>query len=267
MKKFVPVYLLCLISLSLFSCSDKKLHQHKEWEDFFESNDVKGCLMLHDYYKGTFDVYGFGAIQERISPVGTFNLVLALAGLETGVITDTNMVIRDSSAHLSGLTMAQAFRTGNNSYFQWVAQKIGKNRMQYWIDSTYYGNLTVGNSMTTFWTDNTLRISPDEQMGLMERLYRNKLAFQPRSQNLAKKLLIRKTAHEDTLYYLQGVGTPKDKKTGWITGWIKKKDEPYFFVIKTLAPDSLTNLKARNLNILYKVLAAKGLVSETGRLN
>lgn len=268
MKKCFLYITLCLVTVSFFSCSDKKLFQHKEWEDFFESNGVKGCVMLHNYYQGTFDVYGLGAVQNRVLPAETFNIINALAGIETGVITDTNMVIPDSAAidSLPGITMAEAFRTGNTPYFQWVTKKVGKARMKYWIDSTYYGNLKIGNNITTFWLDNTIRISPDEQMGLMEKLFQGELAFQPRSQKLVKALLLKKTTHDDTLFYQQGVGQLKDKKIGWLIGWLQKKDEPYFFVIKTRASDSLVNLNERNLNILYKVLEAKKLISATGGL-
>ncbi len=266
MKRIVPCYCLCLLSVLFFSCSEKKLYQHKEWKDFFSHNGVRGCLMLHDYYGGRFDVYGLGALQNRVLPAETFHIMLALAGLETGVITDTNMVISDSTAgkNLAGLTMAEAFRSGNTAYFQWVARKIRAGRMQYWLDSTYYGNRTIGSDLTTCWVDNTLRISPDEQMGLMEKLYQGRLAFQPRTQRLVKGLLIRKISRDDTLYYQQGAGTWKEKKIGWLTGWLMKKDEPHFFVIKTVAPDSISNLYLKDLNILYNVLDAKGLVSEIG---
>lgn len=222
--------------------------------------------MLHDYYGGTFDVYGLGALQNRVPPAETFHIMIALAGLETGVITDTNMVIADSSAGeaLSGITMAEAFRSGNTAYFQWVAQKIGPGRMKYWIDSTYYGNLVMSNDMSTFWMDNTLKISPDEQVGLLEKLYQGNLAFQSRSQKLVKGLLIRSISNDDTLYYQQGTGQLKDKKIGWLIGWLMKKDEPYFFVIKTVAPERQSDLYLKDLNILYKVLEAKGLVTKTG---
>lgn len=271
MKNPCHYFSLLLLFVMLFSsCSKDKIQQHKEWKKYFEDNNVQGCILLHDYFNGTFDVYNLGNVQKRTLPAETFLIMNALAGLETGVIIDTNMVIRPDSLPdngLSGLTMAEAFRTSNIPYFQWVAEKVGPSRMKYWVDSTYYGNLKTGDHMKTFWLDNTIQISPDEQMGLIEKLYAGKLAFQPRSQRLVKALMTKKETHYDTLCYQTGIGKTGNQKTGWILGWLKQKDHPYFFVLKTLAADSTTDLNAKNLNILYKILNDKGLTQKLGHLN
>ena len=269
MKSFFSCMTLFVVAATFFSCSKDKLHQHKEWKAFFEANGLEGCVMLHDYYGGTFDVYGLGEVQARTLPGGTFNIMNALVGLETGVVRDTSMLLPDTAASgpLAGLSMGRAFRTGNRAYFQWVARKVGHARMQYWIDSTYYGNQQIGTDLSAFWTNNTLTISPDEQMGLMEKLYQGRLAFQSRSQQLVKALLIQRTTHSDTLRYISGTGQEKSGTVSWLVGWLQHKDEPHFFVLKALAADSATQLADKSLNILYKVLQAKGLATETGRLN
>ncbi len=271
MRRFI-LYpgLLILFTFLCASCSRSKIRMHKEWGAFFKEAGVDGCLMLHNYYDGSFDVYKLENVQKRTLPAETFNIVIALAGLETGVIADTNSIFSSDSLSRDStfnMTLATAFRTSYTPYFQQIVKEIGKKRMNYWIDSTYYGNKEMGNDLKTFWLDNTLQISPDEQMGLMERLYSGKLAFQSRSQRLVRGLLIKKETHTDTLCYQTGVGKTGDQKTGWLIGWLRKKDHPYFFVLKTIAADSTSDLNAKNLNILYKVLNDRELTNEAGRLN
>jgi len=268
-KNHLPLYGILLLPLLLISCSGKKLQQHEEWAGFFKNNQVDGCILWHNYYDGTFDVYHYEQVRKRVLPAETFDLVMALAGLETGAIRDTNMILPDSVSgpELSGITMAEAFRNNITPYFQKIATKIGEKRIRYWLDSTYYGNKEIGNDLTAFWMDNTLQISPDEQVGLLERLYQGRFAYQSRTQRLVKNLLIKKISHSDTLYYKQGIGEAKNRKIGWLIGWLMKKDDPYFFAIRTEASDSIANLRDKQINILYKVLRAKGMVTESGHLN
>lgn len=259
-----------LLPFLISSCSRSKIKLQKEWGTYFKEAGVEGCLMLHDYHEGVFDVYKLEKMQDRTLPAETFNVVIAMAGLETGVIPDTSSILPPDSTvenYSSGLSLAAAFKTSNTPYFQQVVKAIGKKRMNYWIDSTYYGNKKMGHELDSFWLNNTLQISPDEQVGLMERLYFGKLAFQPRTQRLMKSLLIKKETHNDTLCYQTGVGHAGNQKTGWIIGWFKQKDHPFFFSLKTVAADSISNLDAKDLNILYKALNNKGLIKEDGRIN
>ena len=257
-----------LLSVTLFSCREDRLTHHKEWGAFFEENDVNGCVMWNNLNEATFGVYGFGAIQKRLVPAETFHIVLALAGLETGVIRDTNMVIPDALAgpKTSGVTMGEAFRHNNNAYFKWVGRTIGQAKMKYWLDSTYYGNKKMGSDITSYWTDRTLKISPDEQLGLVQRLYLGGFAYQDRTERLVKELMLKKVAHDDTLYYQQGVGDGKDGTVGWLVGWLKRKDEVHLFSIKALDKEQTDKMNTKTLNILYDIFGAKGWLTASGRL-
>ncbi len=62
-------------------------------------------------------------------------------------------------------------------YYQEVARRIGKDTMQFWLDSLSYGTKKITTAIDTFWLDNSLKITPDEELGLVKRLYFNQLAF------------------------------------------------------------------------------------------
>jgi beta-lactamase class D len=42
--------------------------------------------------------------------------------------------------------------------------------MKQWIDSLHYGNMNIGNRIDSFWVDNSLKVSPDEQLGLVKAI-------------------------------------------------------------------------------------------------
>lgn len=260
-RTFFTFTLICL----LYSCSDNNVHIRNDWNQYFSGNGVSGCFMLHNSTRNIFEIYNISGTQDRHAPGQTFDIMNALAGLETGVIADTNMVIKDSTGNVSpGLTMAQAFRNSDEAYFSVIAQRIGKIKMDFWIDSVKYGNKAILPYNSEFWMNDTLQISPDEQMGLMENLYYGKLPFQSRSVRLVKGLLLQEKNMNYSLSYKMGALTTDQLKSGWITGWIEKSEHPYFFVLYMHTPDKSKDLKALGFNILHQILTGEGFFKQPG---
>ena len=75
------------------------------------------------------------------------------------------------------LTMYEAFRVSSVPYYQEVARRIGKDTMQLWLDSLKYGaktkteKITIHSVIDSFWLDNSLKITPDQQLGMVKKLY------------------------------------------------------------------------------------------------
>src|SRR5205085_7320454 len=116
-------------------------------------------------------------------PASTFKIVNSLIGLQTGKISSDSMVIkwdgikRPVEEWNQDLTMYKAFRVSAVPYYQEVARRIGKDTMQYWLDSISYGSKKITGKIDSFWLDNSLKITPDEQLGLVKRLYFHQLPF------------------------------------------------------------------------------------------
>ena len=72
--------------------------------------------------------------------------------------------------------MYEAFRVSSVPYYQEVARRIGKDRMEYWMDTVNYGAgpkdtaFRISTAIDTFWLDNTLKITPDEELGLVKNV-------------------------------------------------------------------------------------------------
>ncbi|MDQ6890214.1 MAG: penicillin-binding transpeptidase domain-containing protein, partial [Bacteroidota bacterium] len=138
---------------------------------------------------------------------------------------------------------------------------IGRETMQHWIDTLQYGNKNISGPIDSFWLNNTLKVSPDEQLGLVKRLYFDKLPFQKRTQQIVRDVMLRE---DNTLYklsYKTGWGFDESGNAiGWLVGWIEENRHVYFLVTLIKSPDKNIDMKTVRLNI------TKGILKELGFL-
>ena len=161
------------------------------------------------------------------------------------------------------LTMQEAFKASAVPYYQEVARRIGKDTMQFWLDSLGYGSRYQKakiNKIDTFWLDNSVKITADEQLGLVKKLYFDQLPFQKRSQRIVKDVMMMEKNSNYTLAYKTGWGFRENGNAlGWIVGWLVENQHPYFFALNMDGPHDL-NMPLVRMNIL------KGILNQLGYL-
>lgn len=190
---FLP---LLLFTVLFTSCSVDNLTIDNDLKKNFDKYKVTGTFALFDNAQGHFTIYDSATYRKRFTPASTFKIVNSLIGLETGRIFDEKMiikwdgVIRERTEWNKDLTMEEAFKVSAVPYYQEVARRIGKDTMQYWIDTLQYGTKNIGAAVDSFWLNNSIKISSDEQLGLVKRLYFDQLPFQKRTQQIVKKVML-----------------------------------------------------------------------------
>ena len=151
--------------------------------------------------------------------------------------------------------MEQAFKFSSVYYYQQVAKRIGRDTMQQWIDTLQYGNKNISGPIDSFWLNNTIQISPDEQLGLVKRLYFEQLPFQKRSQQIVRKVMLMEDNSLYKLSYKTGwANNAKSKNLGWVVGWIEENRHPYFFVLLVQSPDEKYDMRNNRLALLKDIL-------------
>src|SRR4029079_1639204 len=197
---------------------------------------------------------------QRFLPASTFKIVNSLIGIETGKIVDEKMVIPWDSVQRwnkdwnQDLTMAQAFKLSAVPYYQEVARRIGRDTMEKWVDSLGYGNMNISGPVDSFWLNNTLKISPDEQLGLVKKLYFDQLPFQKRAQQIVRDVMLMENTTLYKLSYKTGTGYDEIKNSiGWVVGWIEENHHVYFFVTLIKTPD-------KNISQNVKMNITKGIL-------
>lgn len=247
------------------SCSVNKAKIDNSLKTYFDDNKVDGCFTLLNNADGKVTVYNMALDTQRFSPASTFKIVNSLVGLQTGVITNDTMVIkwdgvkRDREELNKDMGMTEAFKVSSVPYYQEVARRIGKDTMQKWIDSIGYGNKNISDPVDSFWLNNTLKISPDEQLGLVKRLYFDQLPFRKSVHEMVKGVMLQEDNTAYKLSYKTGWGFDEQKNNiGWLVGWIEENNHVYFFVTFVKAGTGDVDMRNIRMNITKGILKQLG---------
>lgn len=260
-----------LISL-MASCSQNNVKQDKSLKKYFDENKVEGCFALMNNATGKFTVYNLGRYRDSAYlPASTFKIVNSLIGLQTGKIVNDSMVIpwdgvkRFREEWNKDLTMYEAFRVSAVPYYQELARRIGKDTMQLWLDSLKYGvmdqkeKVMIRSAVDSFWLDNSLKVTPDQQLGLIKRLYFDQLPFFKTYQEVVKRAMLIEDKIDYRLGYKTGWGFAENGHSiGWITGWIEENKHPYFFVLNIESADKDIDMQTVRMKILKDILKQLG---------
>ncbi|MGZ3937531.1 MAG: class D beta-lactamase [Flavisolibacter sp.] len=256
------------VIFSLFSCSPNNVNVDDSLGKYFKDNHVNGTFAIFNNGTGQFTIYNLDRYKDSsFLPASTFKIVNSLVALQKGVIPNTQMVIkwdgvvRPIADWNKDLTMAEAFRLSAVPYFQEVARRVGKDTMQFWLDSLHYGTAKIKSRIDTFWLDNSLKISPDEELGLVKRLYFEQLPFYAAYQDTVKRLMLFEDKPAYKLSYKTGWGQRENgNQLGWIVGWIEENRHPYFFVLNVESPDRNIDMPTVRMKILKDILNQLGFM-------
>jgi len=265
MIRIVAVFYLGIL---FFSCSPKNFKEDNNLKKFFDENKVQGCFGLYDNSTNQFTFYNIKRYRDSsYLPASTFKIVNSLIGLQEGKIVNDSMVIKWNGVKRSidswnkDLTMYEAFRVSSVPYYQEVARRIGKERMQFWLDSLGYGSRKITSAIDSFWLDNSLKITPDEELGLVKKLYFDQLPFFQSNQEIVKRAMLFENNANYRLGYKTGWGkTENGSHLAWIIGWVEENNHPYFFVLNFESADPEADIPAIRMNILKGILKQLGFL-------
>jgi beta-lactamase class D len=241
----------------------------------FTQYEVDGSIILFDRSKGLEYVYGVPRIDKAYSPASTFKIFNSLAGLDSGVIPDTSYVIPWDSVQRGKYvpwhranSMKSAFKYSVVWYYQEVARRVGEQQMKKYLSRNNYGNEDIGNQIDEFWLADKggkLRITMQEQIAFLQRLYDEDLKFSKRSQQLVKGIMLDdQEAEEYTLYGKTGAANYDGMSYGWYVGWIESRGNVYFFATLIETPDPKKILTGGRKGItlaIFEELKNKGSIN------
>lgn len=257
--------LVILSTIIFYSCSPNNVNEDNSLKKYFDENNVIGTFGIFDNGLGQFTIYNLTRFKDSAYlPASTFKIVNSLIGLQTGRITNEKMIIkwdgikRDREELNKDLTMEEAFKISSLPYYQEVARRIGKDTMQQWLDSLSYGTKKIKTSVDSFWIDNSLKIKPDEQLGLVKKLYFNQLPFNKTTTEIVKKVMVQEDNSNYILAYKTGLGYKENGKVlGWIVGWVEENKHPHFFVLNVEGEHNASMIEIRK-KILTDILKQLG---------
>ena len=259
-----------IFSTLLIGCNSNNVTIDDSLKQFFDANKVVGTFGMYDNGQGQFTIYNLSRYKDSAYlPASTYKIVNALVGIETGKIVDENMVIKWDGIPMSrvecnkDMTMKEAFRVSCLNYYQEVARRIGKDTMQRYLDTLGYGsryNKAVIKTIDSFWIDNSVKITADEQLGLVKKLYFDQLPFQKRTQRIVKEIMLQEKNANYSLSYKTGWGYKENGNSiGWIVGWIEENKHVYPFVLNIEGLHDI-DMQTVRLNVLKSIFKHSGFM-------
>ena len=253
----------CFMAATLFSMSvssSEKWIEKEDWASYFKEADVSGTLAIFDQRTGARRVYNGRRAQQRFTPASTFKVPHSLFLLDAGLIRDEFQVFEwdEVERWLPAWNQDQTIRSMMRYSALWVFQRLaadlGTPREQAYLVKTNYGNRRLSDNLEWFWVDGSLRISALEQIGFLERLYRNQLPFNEADQRLVKDIMIVESRDGWILRAKTGLGEPKNEAAvGWWVGWVEHLDGPVFFALNIEVED-MKNDAGKRQKIARQVL-------------
>jgi beta-lactamase class D len=127
--------------------------------------------------------------------------------------------------------------------------------MQEYLDKIGYGNNDTSGGLDRFWLASSLKISTEEQVDFLKRLYRGQLPFDKETTDKVKNLIL---LEKDNNREFSGKTGSASKNGKWIYGWfvghLKKGDKEYVFATRVVG-DGCYGKKAKEITekILMKL--------------
>ncbi len=232
----------------VYACNPNNVKNDTAIAQLMDSAGMQGNFALLENGTEQFTIHNLSNYKDSAAaPLNTFFIIPVLIGLDKGIVShhDTLLNLNDS---------AQLYKA--------ITSKIGRQQILKVLDSLHYGKGIASADSTHFWEDGSLVITPDEQLGLIKRIYFKELFFQKKSQEKIKKMILMEDNSNYRLSYITGIDTTAGKNTAWVLGYVEENQHPYFFVLNTKANTS-TNLTDNNINLLKKILLQQGFLKGT----
>lgn len=242
--------------------------ERPELAAYFDQAGVKGSFVLYDTAADRYIRYNPGRCRERFAPASTFELLSALIALEAGAVGDVDAPWQwDGTVHpVSNWNRDHSLRSAFRDSVGWfdaqVARRVGRERMQHYVEAVGYGSRAVSGPLDSFWLDGSLRISQEEQLDFLRRLYQGDLPFSKRAIDAVKEIAIIEQAEEYTLSGKTGLATEGDTDIGWFVGYVERGGNVVYFATNTEGPKGDGRVPGSRMRITTSILQALGVLPE-----
>ncbi|AFZ37397.1 Beta-lactamase [Stanieria cyanosphaera PCC 7437] len=251
MKKLLSLLLLLILAVvgslvvenhEVYSQTEPPIEQRIDFKRHFDDLGVNGSIIIYDLQSDRFYQHNPRRNNTAFLPASTYKIPNSLIALETGAIKDDVAVLTWDGIEkgLNGsplkewnqdLNIRLAYKYSAVWFYQVLARKIGHQRMQDFVNQIQYGNQNIGAEeyIDNFWLDGELRITPQQQIAFLRRLYQNDLPFSQKTIDLVKDIMIAEQTPDYILRAKTGWATSVTPNIGWYVGYLEQNDQVYFF--------------------------------------
>jgi len=266
----VTYWIIILLGLtgSLTSFRSNIEDQEIDLSQFFNDYKVTGSFILFDENKNLFSRYNPRRCNERFTPASTFKIPNSIIALEEHIVENSNSILKwdgietKNPAWNKDLTLKEAFRASCVPCYVRIARVVGETKYMSYLEKLDYGNKSTKvenddpNLRIAFWLVGELRISQEEQIVFLRKLYDYKLPASKHAIEVVKDILVDEKTDG---YVLSGkLGRVTDsvtkKEIGWYVGYVEKNGNVYFFATNIESIDPTDDFGSARKDITLKSL-------------
>ncbi|PHS68546.1 MAG: class D beta-lactamase [Methylophaga sp.] len=250
---FTNILLLSLVPSYLFA-------NEGDIADLYTSAGIEGVLLIQSINGEVEYTHNPAKLTQTYIPASTFKIPNTLIALEEGVIKDQFELInwdgieREYSPWNQDQTLATAFSRSCVWCYQRFSEQIEKKTYNKYLHDFNYGNQKTGGNTSTFWLDGDLKISVQDQVSFLRKVYLEQLPIKHKNFSILKEIML----SENTPNYKIWAKTGWKGQHGWYVGYIEAENNVWFFAnhIAIKAPSDL--ILRRQLTI--EALKLKGII-------
>ena len=250
----------CIPILSVYASDQTGYHFDTTEKNITQLNlssnfgDYTGSFVLYDQATDKWNIYNIDNASTRIPPNSTYKIYDALLGLESGIITPEHSTFTWNGEPCpfesweSDQDLTSAMHNSVNWYFQAIDSQAGFQSVKTFLQTINYSNQNTGTNIHLYWTDFSLKISPIEQVELLQNFYQNNFHFDRKNIQAVKNALLLSTTSSGSLYGKTGTGRVNGKDVnGWFVGYIESDNNTYYFATNIQAPSNATGSQATEI--------------------
>ncbi|MEZ5426617.1 MAG: class D beta-lactamase [Pyrinomonadaceae bacterium] len=266
MRNFIRAVFFTIAFLMTAGLPVRADENRPEFGKYFDRHQVIGTFVLYDQNDKKFIRYNPERARKGFVPASTFKIANSLIGLETGIITGEDYVFKwNGEKRLldiwnRDLSLNRAFNSSCLPCYQGLAREIGHERMKKWVKKLKYGNADISGGIDQFWLTGGLRISADEEVEFLRRLYNSKLPLKQTTMDTVKKIMLREDNGKYKLSYKTGWQTDDlknsigSKSLGWIVGYLETGGNVHYFATNIETDDTRADFAASRMEITRQIL-------------
>ncbi len=146
-------------------------------KELFQSRKVEGTIVISSLDGATEYLSNKARSEKRFLPASTFKIPNTLIALDEGVVANAQEIFKWDgedkgwAAWNKDQSIESAFPISCVWFYQELAKRVGNTTYLSHLEKLEYGNQMTGPNITTFWLEGDLRISAQEQIAFLKKLW------------------------------------------------------------------------------------------------
>lgn len=282
LSKILCVFTFCFFSVACTFAQDTNSNTNTnstpsetttivDYSSYFKG--INGTAIFYTPENNHYTVYNQSLSEKRSSPCSTFKIFSTYVGLSSHKLDPNNSTRKWNGtiywydAWNKDIDLDTAFKTSCVWYYRQVIDEIGQDTMQKYIDKFDYGNKDISDwdgktdldddprDLKGFWLETSLKISPLEQVQLLNRLF--SANENPMALAKLKELML---VYEDNntglkIYGKTGYGVVNGENAdAWFVGMYEYNSKVTYFAVRLDDPKNPQALSSTAKEIAINII-------------